>query len=133
MNKKQEKEMTKTLFWQQFPKGTEEFAFSIVEHFMQAMDETGRKELTIGELHGALGVAVGHILQATCQLNDCYKGEENIRGILYDAIKKSYDYFKQNPTYPDGLIAFFNMSDKEQRECIREFIQHQKSLLSDME
>ena len=40
--------MTEELFWQQFPEGTEEFAFSIVEHFKQAMDETGKKGLTIG-------------------------------------------------------------------------------------
>ena len=40
MNKKQEIEMMEALFWQQFPEGTEEFAFSIVEHFKQAMDET---------------------------------------------------------------------------------------------
>ena len=48
MNKKQEQNMTEELFWQQFPEGTEEFAFSLVEHFKQAMDETGKKGLTIG-------------------------------------------------------------------------------------
>ena len=73
MNKKQEQNMTEELFWQQFPEGTEEFAFSIVEHFKQAMDETEKKGLTIGELNGALGVAVGYILQTICQLNGCYK------------------------------------------------------------
>ena len=133
MNKKQEQNMTEELFWQQFPEGTEEFAFSIVEHFKQAMDETGKKGLTIGELNGALGVAVGYILQTICQLNGCYKGEKDIKGILYDALKKSYDYFKQNPTVPDRVVAFFNMSEKEQMECIREFAQHQRELLSDEE
>ena len=121
--------MTEELFWQQFPEGTEEFAFSLVEHFKQAMDETGKKGLTIGELNGALGVAVGYILQTICQLNGCYKGEKDIKGILYDALKKSYDYFKQNPTVPDRVVAFFNMSEKEQIECIREFAQHQRELL----
>ena len=45
--------------------------------------------------------------------------------------KKSYDYFKQNPTVPDRVVAFFNMSEKEQIECIREFAQQQRELLSD--
>lgn len=51
-------------------------------------------------LFGALGIAVGHYLQMSCQYFD-YFGEEQIKGILYDALKKSFDYYKKNPVLPD--------------------------------
>lgn len=120
--------MTETLFWQQFPKGTEDFAFSIVEHFTQAMDETEKKEPTMGEVFSAIGIAVGFILQTACKLK-CYDEEKDIKGILYDALKKSYNYFRNSPIYSAIILDFENMSDSE----LRELLQHQKSLLSDME
>ncbi len=128
MNKKQEKEMAKMLFWQQFPEDTDELASTIVEYIAQAMDEIGKEIITMGELHGAIGIAVGYLLQMTCQLNN-YVGEQDIKDILYDAINKSYDFFKKNPLNPDIILNLDNMSDSE----IREYSLHLKSLLSDEE
>ena len=82
----------------------------------------------MGELHGAIGIAVGYLLQMTCQLNN-YVGEQDIKDILYDAINKSYDFFKKNPLNPDIILNLDNMSDSE----IREYSLHLKSLLSDEE
>ena len=92
------------------------------------MDETGKEIITMGELHGAIGIAVGYLLQMTCQLNN-YVGEQDIKDILYDAINKSYDFFKKNPLNPDIILNLDNMSDSE----IREYSLHLKSLLSDEE
>lgn len=104
MNKKQEKEMAESLFWQQFPKGTEEFAFSLEEFILQAMYETGKETITLMELHNALGIAVGHLLQVTCQIYG-YVCEKETKALLYDALNKSYDYYKKNPTWPDEELG----------------------------
>lgn len=54
--------MAEILFWQQFPEGTKDFAFSIAEIFTHAMHETEKEEYILEEIFGALGVAVGFIL-----------------------------------------------------------------------
>lgn len=84
------------LFWQQFPEGTKEASFSVEKYILQALLEKGKK-IPLVKLYSSIGIAVGHILQGTCKIYD-YVGEEQIKSILYDAIKKSYDYYKKNPT-----------------------------------
>ena len=95
MNKKQEIDMMEALFWQQFPEGTKEAAFSVEKYILQAIWEKGKVPLV--KLYSSIGIAVGHILQGTCSIYE-YVGEDQIKGILYDAFKKSYDYYKKNPT-----------------------------------
>ena len=97
MNKKQEQNMTEELFWQQFPEGAKQFAFSLENNILQAMCEMGKEKIHLVKLKSAIGIAVGHILQGICSIYD-YVGEEQIKDILYDAFKKSYDYYKKNPT-----------------------------------
>ena len=97
METKQEKNKTKELFWEQFPDGTKEFASLVEEHIIQAMYEKDKEDAPLIEIHSAFGITIGHILQTTCQLYD-YDGEEQIKGLLYGALKKSFEYYKKNPT-----------------------------------
>ncbi len=95
-----EKETMRKIFWEQFPESTEQFAFSIEEHLLQAMAETGKEEITPLELHNAIGIAIGHLLQVTCQIHG-YVCEKEIKDLLYGALKKAYEHYKKNPTWPD--------------------------------
>lgn len=99
METEQEKDKMKELFWEQFPDGTEEFAYIVEEYILQAMCEKGKEEIPLVEMHSAVGIAVGHLLQTTCQYYG-YVGEKQIKDLLYGALKKSFDYYKKNPTLP---------------------------------
>ena len=97
MNKKQEIEMMEALFWQQFPEGTKESTLSVERNVLQALWGKGKEKVPLVKFYSSIGIAVGHILQVTCNIYD-YVDEEQIKGILYDALNKSYDYYKKNPT-----------------------------------
>lgn len=100
MKETKEKEKMRRIFWEQFPKGTEQFAFDIEEHILQAMYGTGKKEISFMELHNAIGVAVGHFLQVACQIQG-YICEKELKALLNNAIKKSFEHYKDYPTWPE--------------------------------
>ena len=103
----------KNVFWEQFPKGTEQFAFSIEESIMDTMYEAEKELNPLVEILSAIGIAVGHILQTSCQLHD-YDGEKQIKSLLYDALQKSYDFYKTNLTWFDkGLGRDKSTADNE--------------------
>ena len=85
------------LFWQQFPEGTKEATFSVERYILQAIWEKGKEKVPLVKFYSSIGIAVGHISQVCCNIYD-YVEEEQIKGILYDAFKKSYEYYKKNPT-----------------------------------
>jgi len=92
---------TEKEFWKQFPEETRQFAYTMEEHILQAMCETKKGEkLPLIELFSALGIAAGHFLQISCQYYG-YTIENEVKTMLYDALKKSYDYYKKNPTWSD--------------------------------
>ena len=100
MNKEQEKNTMKEVFWEQFPEGTEQFAFSVEENIMDVVYEKDKDDAPFLEILSAIGIAVGHILQTSCRVYS-YVGEEQIKELLYDALKKSFDYYKNNSTLPN--------------------------------
>lgn len=100
MKETKEKEKMRRIFWEQFPEGTERFAYSIEERLLQAMVETGKEEITLLELYNAIGIAVGHLLQVTCQIHG-YMCEKEIKDLLYSSLKKAYEHYKKYPTCPE--------------------------------
>lgn len=96
-----EKNTTTREFWKQFPRGTEQFAFTMEKRILQAMYDIKKGEqLPLDELFSAIGIATGHFLQISCQYYG-YTVEDEVKAMLYDALKKSYDYYKKNPTWSD--------------------------------
>lgn len=93
MNKENE-EMIKN-FWDQFPKGTEEHASAVEKYILQTMWEKGMERIPLVESLCAIGIGVGKLLQIFCQQQG-YVGEEKIKAILYNSLKMSFDYYKEN-------------------------------------
>ena len=65
------------------------------KYILQTMWEKGMARIPLVESLCAIGIGVGKLLQIFCQQQG-YVGEEKIKAILYNSLKMSFDYYKEN-------------------------------------
>ena len=100
MEKLQDKDPMKDALWEKIPEGIKQFTFSIEKGILFAYKEANNGNVSFVDLVGAIGIAAGHYLQCAC-LWYGYLEDEKVKAILYDNIKKSFEYYKKHPKWPD--------------------------------